>query len=1173
MGRFHLGHKAAPSSSSSSSPSSSHRLATGLSTIALTTPEAESPPLRRPLRPATRHEFEIAIICALPLEADAVQALFDQHWDNNGPPYDKASGDPNAYTTGAIGRHNIVLAHMPGMGKANAAAVAASCRASFPNIRLAAVVGICGAVPFGPDGSEIVLGDVIISDGLVQYDFGRRHPDRFVRKNTLSDSPGRPNAEIRALLSKLKSHHNRSMLQEKLSRHLKVVQHNLQLDVQYPGAANDRLFEATYHHTDEGRSCDESRCNGPLVLRNRLEQGKGNMQPGVHFGLIASGDTVMRSGEERDSIARKECVLGFEMEGAGVWDSFPCVVIKGVCDYADSHKTKSWQRYASATAAACLKAFLEFWIPSLSFVPEPHSIVKQPTGTWLAERPETPPQPSFIVPFRRDADFVERKSPLDRIHQACLEPASRAALVGLGGVGKSQLAIEHAYRVRDMFTQQNKQVWAFWIHAGTRARVEEGFKVIADAAKIPGRNQPTADIFQLVYQWLQNERHGQWLMILDSADDINVFYGTDEKGKQQEKRALWTYLPQSSNGSILITTRDKELAFKLTGHQNNVIEVGPMDQDHALALMTTKLGGQLDTDVDTATELVEALEYMPLAISQAAAYIQKRAPRTSIGKYLAEFRKSEQKKSSLLSHDSGDLRRDVSASNSVITTWQISFNYLREKRPSATELLSLMSFFDCQGIPEYLIQPVDQFESDQVKSDSDGENTDHESIDSGETSNDAFEEDITTLRNYCLININDEGNVFKMHGLVQLSTKKWLDAYGKAEKFKEQYISRMAQAFPPGNFENWGTCQKLFPHAEKAIDYRPVDEESLGEWALLLYNSSWYFEEQGKYAVAETMAKLSQDTRMILLGLEHPETLSSMANLASIYRNQGRLKEAESLEVQVMDIRKTVLGLEHAETLSSMANLALTYWNQRRWKEAESLEVQVMDMRKTVLGLEHPETLTSMSNLAATYWHQERWKEAELLEVQVMNIRKTVLGPEHPATLTSMSNLAATYWPQERWKEAELLEVQVMNIRKTVLGPEHPDTLTSMGNLASTYGDQGRWKEAESLEVQVMDTRKIILGPEHPDTLISMSNLAVTWKSQGRDHDALELIEQCHHARIRVLGPEHPDTQSSLSNIQSWRIREPQTRERRWKPMAKNAITLLRTKFRKGSLHRDSEAS
>jgi nucleoside phosphorylase len=316
----------------------------------------------RPPRPETRHGFEIAVICALTLEADAVTALFDEYWNEDGNPYGKAPSDPNAYSTGAIGRHSVVLAHMPGMGKANAATVAANCRASFPNIKLALVVGICGAVPFGPSGEEVVLGDVIVSDGVVQYDFGQRLPEQFVPKDTLLDSLGRPNAEIRGLIAKLKSLRGREMLQDKMAGYMDMLRRKPQLAAEYPGIPHDKLFTAAYRHVTDGISCDECRCNGQQVRRRRLEDG--SPQPAVHFGLIASGDTVMKSGVERDIIAGRDGVIAFEMEGAGVWDNFPCVVIKGVCDYADSHKTKAWQKYAAATAAACMKAFLDHWVPS-----------------------------------------------------------------------------------------------------------------------------------------------------------------------------------------------------------------------------------------------------------------------------------------------------------------------------------------------------------------------------------------------------------------------------------------------------------------------------------------------------------------------------------------------------------------------------------------------------------------------------------------------------------------------------------------------------------------------------------------------------------------------------------------------------------------------------------------
>lgn len=258
---------------------------------------------------------------------------------------------------------------MPGMGKANAATVTANCRASFRNLKLALVVGICGAVPFTSDGAEIVLGDVVVSVGVIQYDLGRRLPEGFLRKDTMLDSLSRPNAEIRGLLAKLGSRRPRRALQSEMMKYLNTLQAESDLAAGYPGVVHDKLFEATYRHVADGKPCDECGCSGSLVPRKRLQRGGPIPTPAVHFGLIASGDTVMKSGEDRDALARREEIIAFEMEGAGAWDNLPCVVIKGACDYADSHKTKAWQRYAAATAAACAKAFLNRWVPLPSRLP------------------------------------------------------------------------------------------------------------------------------------------------------------------------------------------------------------------------------------------------------------------------------------------------------------------------------------------------------------------------------------------------------------------------------------------------------------------------------------------------------------------------------------------------------------------------------------------------------------------------------------------------------------------------------------------------------------------------------------------------------------------------------------------------------------------------------------
>ncbi|KAL8310426.1 hypothetical protein RB597_010317 [Gaeumannomyces tritici] len=771
------------------------------------------------------------------------------------------------------------------------------------------------------------------------------------------------------------------------------------------------------------------------------------------------------------------------------------------------------------------------------------------------ERPETPPQPFATIPFARDPDFIDRGDILDQLRQRCSEPAGRVALVGLGGIGKSQLAIEFAHRTAEEATER----WIFWIHAGTQARVEEGFRTIADAVKLPGRNQPKADIPQLVYSWLSNERNGRWTIIVDSADDRDVFYAARDG---REGKPLASYFPQSRNGSIVVTTRNRDLAYRLTGNPKNIIEVGPMVLADAFLLLEKKLGPF--SNVATAEDLVQALDLVPLAISQAAAYIQARSPMSSVEKYLAEFRKGERKRAQLLWHDAGDLRRDGGASNTILTTWQISFEHIRSRRHSAADLLALMSFFDRQGIALSLLKPV---KAECIQQDS-GSEFDS----SGDEADDGFQDDVAILRDFCLVATNEDGSALGMHGLVQLSTRKWLEADGLQDKFRNQFVERMAAAFPTGEYRNWATCQQLFAHVEAAADHGPGGER-METWASLMYKGGWYAYSQGRYEVAERMAAKAQkirkkkfgendertlqstlllnlvfsgqglwtkaesqgvqvmETSKRVLGEEHPDTLTSMNNLALTYSNQGRWKEAEELQGKELEICSRMLGEEDPDTLTSMANLASTYWNQGRWKEAELLEVQVIKTRKRVLGKEHPDTLASMGNLASTYSNQGRWKEAESLGVQVMETRKRVLGEEHPDTLTSMANLASTYRNQGRWKEAESLEVQVMETSKRVLGEEHPDTLTSMANLASTYRNQGRWKEAESLEVQVMETSKRVLGEEHPDTLTSMANLASTYRNQGRWKEAESLEVQVMETRKRVLGEEHPWTLTSMNNL------------------------------------------
>lgn len=350
-------------------------------------------------RPASRDKFEIAIVCALPLEYDAVSLLIDEFWDEDCDYYGRANGDPNTYTTGRIGKFNIVLVLLSNMGKVSAAGTSASLRSSYPGLKLMLVTGICGGVPHPEGDEELLLGDVVLSKCVVQYDLGRGYPDEFVMRDTVEDSLGRAPKNVRNLLAIFETNLGRDRLENMAATHLQKIQNSPSrrrrgARYQYPGAAQDKLFQSSYthkHHLSpqclcaKGHKsyvsickeakmlfCDELGCdNKHLIRRERLDakvqleregRNKEAQAPSIFVGRIGSGDTVVKSGEDRDRIAKRHGVIAFEMEGAGVWDEVPCIVVKAVCDYADSHKNKIWQDFAAATAASTMKALLERYI-------------------------------------------------------------------------------------------------------------------------------------------------------------------------------------------------------------------------------------------------------------------------------------------------------------------------------------------------------------------------------------------------------------------------------------------------------------------------------------------------------------------------------------------------------------------------------------------------------------------------------------------------------------------------------------------------------------------------------------------------------------------------------------------------------------------------------------------
>jgi tetratricopeptide (TPR) repeat protein len=562
--------------------------------------------------------------------------------------------------------------------------------------------------------------------------------------------------------------------------------------------------------------------------------------------------------------------------------------------------------------------------------------------------------------------------------------------------------------------------------------------MIADALKLRGRDDPQTDIVQLVARWLRDEASGRWLMILDNADDAALWVDRSRSGSATTAGelaamagALLDLIPQVHHGSILITSRTEDVAVRLTGNHKNIVAVKVMDKGQALTLLRRKLTSSFD-EKDGA-ELVHALDCMPLAITQAAGYINRLAPRSSVSKYLDQLRKSDKSKANLLNRDAGDLRRDPRVSNSIITTWQISFEHIRGARPSAAGLLSLMSFFNHQGIPEFVLR--------EYVNSVDGDPEEDRELE--------FEDDLATLRSYSLVVVDMAGHTFEMHRLVQFATGRWLESYGQLDLWRRKFLKIMSATFPTGDFEHWDICQRLFPHAEVVGAQEPADEDSLREWSRILTNAAWYAWAKGMYGVAEKAVKRAISARERVLGKEHLGTLLSVGIFALVLQDQGKYEAAEEMNRRALKGREKALGKEHPDTLASMSTLAGILQDQGKYEAAEEMNRRALEGREKALGKEHPDTLTSVSNLALVLQHQGRYEAAEEMSRRALEGSEKALGKEHPDTLTSVYCLAYLLHKQKRYKPASELYHRAYTGYKEVLGLNHPTTVACGNHFSS----------------------------------------------------------------------------------------------------------------------------
>ncbi|KAJ5021108.1 hypothetical protein J3E73DRAFT_435012 [Bipolaris maydis] len=904
----------------------------------------------------SHEEYTVGWVCALPVELAAAQEMLDEVHED----HERDGNDENLYSLGSIAGHNVAIVCLPAgcIGNNPAAVVATQMKATFKGIRFGLMVGIGGGVPSA--AADIRLGDVVSQPdktfgGVVQYDAGKATTSGFERTGSLNAPP------------KVLLHAVAIVKANEFLGKTRMVEFIRKLESTNPRfqrskAGPDVLFNAEYDH--EAREPREEEVVS-------------------HYGTIASGNQVMKNATERDKVsAELGGVLCFEMEAAGLMNSFPCLVIRGICDYADSHKNKKWQPYAAGIAAAYAKDVL-------SVIP-PAAVAKIRTAEEAIQSVRK--KAIYSIPFLPNKSFVGRKTELDELTEKLMVDGAcyRMSIVGLGGTGKTQVALRFAYMVKERWPE----ISVFWVPALSMETFEQACAEVVRMLGVPKATDGEDDVKEQFKSHLSTAQAGKWLLIVDNADDADIVFG------RAQSRGIVDYLPRNEEGVTLFTTRTLDVAVKLTG--SHVLEIGAMDRQDATTFLTRSLiNKELLSDSVATTDLLDELVCLPLAIAQAAAYLN--GNRISIREYLRLLYSTELDLVKLMSTEFRNDAQYKGTANAVATTWVVSFNQIRARDKVAVKLLSFMSCIEWKAIPRSILPRV--------------------------RSRVRMTNAIGTLCAYSFLTKRDNQDEYDIHRLVHLATRIWVRQYGDTRRVVEKGIRRVARIFPSDDYANRTKWRTYLPHAVRLLEDN--QDSSIKERSELCLSVGMCLKADGR--LLEHVVRIEAE----VLAEDHDDRLASQHELARAYKADGQVRKAIRLLEHVVRIRTE----DHPSRLASQHELAAAYLTDGRVRKAARLLEHVVGIRTEVLAEDHPDRLSSQHELANAYFADGRVKEAiELLEY-VIKIGRRIYGSDHPHQLMSQRVLARAYHANRQVKEAiELLEY-VVRIKQRTYRSDHPDRL------------------------------------------------------------------------------------------------------------------------------------
>ncbi|PSK60209.1 proteinral transcriptional corepressor ssn6 [Elsinoe australis] len=679
----------------------------------------------------------------------------------------------------------------------------------------------------------------------------------------------------------------------------------------------------------------------------------------------------------------------------------------------------------------------------------------------------------FSVPFSLadvfDAeDFVAREGELHDIHASLTGDSRRRTVVlhGLGGIGKTQLAIAYAKKHRERYSA------IFWLDASNDDSLKQSFSKIArqilhhhpsavDISSVGTKNLD--DIVDAVKKWLSLRDNTRWLIIYDNCDNPRL-----QKKHDSATVNIRDYFPESYQGSIIITTRSARLDI---GHCLRISKLANI-QDSLAILSTTSRRDDLTHDA-SAYKLAEMLDGLPLALATAGSYLRQAA--LDIEDYIRLYKASW----ALLQETSPSL--NSYEDRTLCSTWQISMDRVRDQNPLSAQMLCLWAYFDNQDLWFELLR-------------------------SGDAGNLAWIKDLTrnelyfhsTMRVLCdyglvEIDLNSRGPLatkgYSIHSCVHSWASSVLNPDWDLDLAKFALLSTTS-CMPSKDVAKWWVSQhRLIKHAARCYFFVANDllpQTGIG-WAL--HSLGDFYADQGKLAEAEIMYERALVMKEKDLGPEDMSTLKTVHKLGVVYRNKGKRLEAKRFYERALAGREKILGPDHVATLYIVSSLSILYRDLGQLDLSEQTYKRALTGFEKGLGPDHLSTLYTVNSMGVLYRQQGRFAEAEQLHKRALVGRQRAMGSDHTSTFDCFESLGILYREQGRFDEAEQMHKTSLDGRERALGMEHMITLDTVSNLGALYVRQGKLEVAEQMYTRALTGRAKTLGPEHPKTEMARVDL------------------------------------------------------------------------------------